>query len=125
VGAIEPQFYALLRQHCGVAGDPAFDAQMDRAAWPPLRQKLTEIFATRTRDEWCVLLEGTDACFAPVLDWDEAPQHPHNRARATFTELDGVTQPAPAPRFARTPADPPHRSQSTSSQQVLQRWAQA
>lgn len=124
VGAIEPQFYALLRQHCGVADDPAFDAQMDRAAWPQLRQKLAEIFATRTRDEWCALLEGTDACFAPVLDWDEAPQHPHNRARATFTELDGVTQPAPAPRFARTPADPPHRSQSTSSQQVLQRWAQ-
>ena len=124
VGAIEPQFYALLRERCGIADDPAFDAQMDRDAWPLLKLRLAEVFRTRTRDEWCQLLEGSDACFAPVLDWDEAPLHPHNQARQTFCELDGVLQPAPAPRFARTPAATPVRATSSTPDAVLARWAQ-
>lgn len=101
VGAIEPQFYALLRKLAG-ADDPAFDAQMDPSGWPALSEKLAALFARRARDEWCALLEGSDACFAPVLDIDEAPRHPHNVARASFVEVDGVVQPAPAPRFSRT-----------------------
>ncbi|MES2149934.1 MAG: CaiB/BaiF CoA-transferase family protein [Pseudomonadota bacterium] len=105
VGAIEPQFYALLLKLAG-ASDPAFDAQMDRSAWPALKEKFAALFRTRTRQQWCELLEGSDACFAPVLDMGEAPQHPHNRARGTFIEVDGVTQPAPAPRFSRSVPDP-------------------
>jgi alpha-methylacyl-CoA racemase len=106
IGAIEPQFYALLRESCGLH-DPAFDAQMDRSRWPQLKERLAAVFRTRTRAEWCRLLEGTDTCFAPVLDWDEAPRHPHNRARGTFVEVDGVVQPAPAPRFSRTQSATP------------------
>ncbi len=101
IGSIEPQFYALLLRLAGVT-DPAFNDQMARAEWPSLKQKFAAVFKTRTRDEWCALMEGTDVCFAPVLDMDEAPRHPHNRARATFVDVDGVTQPAPAPRFSRT-----------------------
>ena len=101
IGAIEPQFYALLRKLAGI-DDPAFDAQMDPAGWPSLSEKIGAIFAQRSRGEWCRLLEGTDACFAPVLDMAEAPQHPHNAARATFTDIGGVVQPSPAPRFSRT-----------------------
>lgn len=102
VGAIEPQFYALLRERAGLA-DPAFDAQLDRAAWPALKAKVAEAFARKTQAEWCEIFEGTDACVAPVLDMDEAPRHPHNQARGTFVEVEGVMQPAPAPRFSRTP----------------------
>lgn len=101
IGSIEPQFYALLLRLAGVT-DPAFNAQMQRAEWPSLKEKFAAVFITRTRDEWCALMEGTDVCFAPVLDMDEAPQHPHNRARGTFIDVDGVMQPAPAPRFSRT-----------------------
>jgi alpha-methylacyl-CoA racemase len=103
IGSIEPQFYALLRQLAGLS-DSAFDAQMEREAWPSLRQKLVEIFKTKTRDEWCTIMEGTDVCFAPVLTITEAPRHPHMVARKTFLERHGVTQPAPAPRFSRTPS---------------------
>ena len=103
VGSIEPQFYALLRQLTGLS-ETAFDAQLDRAAWPALRQKLAEIFCTKTRDEWCRIMEGTDVCFAPVLTIAEAPLHPHMAARKTFVKRHGVTQPAPAPRFSRTPS---------------------
>jgi alpha-methylacyl-CoA racemase len=103
IGSIEPQFYALLRQLAGLTDD-AFDAQMDRTAWPSLKQKLAEIFCTKTRDEWCTIMEGTDVCFAPVLTMAEAPLHPHMAARKTFVERHGVTQPAPAPRFSRTPS---------------------
>ena len=101
VGAIEPQFYALLLKLAGT-DDPAFDGQMDPASWPSLSDKLAALFARRTRADWCALMEGTDSCFAPVLDLDEAPLHAHNAARATFVEVDGVMQPAPAPRFSRT-----------------------
>jgi alpha-methylacyl-CoA racemase len=98
VGAMEPQFYALLREKCGLA-EAAFDAQWDAARWPVLKEKMAEVFRQRTREQWCDLLEGTDACFAPVLDLDEAPLHPHNQARGTFVQVKGITQPAPAPRF--------------------------
>jgi alpha-methylacyl-CoA racemase len=81
--------------------------QMDRARWPEAKARLAACFRTRTREAWCALLEGTDACFAPVLSMDEAPHHPHNRARNTFLELEGVAQPGPAPRFAGTPLGPP------------------
>lgn len=101
VGAIEPAFYAQLRSIAGI-DDPDFDKPWDRARWPRLKDKLTAVFASRSRDEWARLFEGTDACVAPVLDMDEAPAHPHNVARGTFIELDGVVQPAPAPRFSRT-----------------------
>jgi alpha-methylacyl-CoA racemase len=106
VGSIEPQFYALLIQLCGI-DDPAFQAQRDPHGWPILKYRLADVFRTKTREEWCALMEGTDVCFAPVLDWDEAPEHPHNRSRETFIKVDGVTQPAPAPRFSRTPPDRP------------------
>jgi alpha-methylacyl-CoA racemase len=102
LGPIEPQFYRVLREKLGLADDE-WDAQYDPARWPALRTRLEAIFATRTRDEWCALLEGCDACFAPVLELDEASTHPHNLARQAFVTIDGVTQPAPAPRFSRTP----------------------
>jgi alpha-methylacyl-CoA racemase len=123
VGAIEPQFYALLLQRCGV-DDPAFDAQMDAARWPELKAKFAALFRTRTRAAWCELVEGSDACFAPVLDWDEAAQHPHNVARQTFIDIDGVTQPAPAPRFDRTPAARPQapRPVGADGETILRDW---
>jgi alpha-methylacyl-CoA racemase len=103
IGSIEPQFYALLRQHAGLT-EADFDAQMDRKAWPALKQKLTEVFKSKTREEWCKLMEGTDVCFAPILTMAEAPDHPHMAARKIFVNRHGVTQPAPAPRFSRTPS---------------------
>lgn len=106
IGAIEPQFYRKLLALCGI-DDPRFERQWDEAEWPALRVKLAELFRTRTRDEWCALLEGTDACFAPVLSMREAARHPHNAARGTFVEAGGVVQPAPAPRFDQTPATLP------------------
>jgi alpha-methylacyl-CoA racemase len=103
IGSIEPQFYALLRQHAGLS-DADFDQQMERKAWPGLRQKLADVFKTKTRDEWCKIMEGTDVCFAPVLTMSEAPNHPHMAARNIFVSRHGITQPAPAPRFSRTPS---------------------
>jgi len=103
IGSIEPQFYALLRQLAGLS-DQSFDAQMERAAWPSLRQKLADIFKTKTREEWCRVMEGSDVCFAPVLTLAEAPRHPHMAARKTFVHRHGTAQPAPAPRFSRTPS---------------------
>ena len=125
VGAIEPQFYALLRERCGLAEDPAFDAQMDAARWPLLKLRLADVFRTRTRDEWCLLLEGSDACFAPVLNWDEAPRHPHNVARGTFAEVGGVVQPAPAPRFSRSAPVLPPATLPGGAAALLQRWGVA
>ena len=101
LGSLEPQFYALLLEKCGIA-DESFKEQLDQEAWPLKRQKMETLFKTKTRDQWCELLEGTDVCFSPVLDLKEAPNHPHNINRKTFVELDGVVQPAPAPRFSRT-----------------------
>lgn len=103
LGSIEPQFYALLREKLGLAGDASFDAQMNPAKWPELKAKLADIFRTRTRDEWCALLDGTDVCFGPVLSLKEAAAHPHNRERGTFVDVAGIMQPAPAPRFSGSP----------------------
>ncbi len=101
IGSIEPQFYALL---CQIAelNEKVFSKQMSRDLWPEQKEEIKKIFLKKTRDEWCELMEGTDVCFAPVLDMSEAPQHPHNKERKTFIDLEGVTQPAPAPRFSRT-----------------------
>ncbi len=106
VGALEPKFYAELLGRLGL--DPAgLPGQYDRDGWPALRAALSARFAERTRDEWTAAFDGSDACVAPVLSMAEAPGHPHNAARGTFTEVAGVTQPAPAPRFSRTPAGHP------------------
>lgn len=103
VAPMEPQFYAELLRRLGPDAD-GLPEQWDRERWPEATERLAAVFRTRTRDEWCDLLEGTDACFAPVLTMSEAPSHPHNVHRATFTTLDGAPTPAPAPRFSRTPA---------------------
>jgi alpha-methylacyl-CoA racemase len=105
VGALEPQFYQLLLQKCGLAGQGFEQAQFDVANWPALKEKFAAVFLRRTRAEWCELLEGTDVCFAPVLSLAEAQQHPHNRARNAYLDVGGITQPAPAPRFSATPAE--------------------
>ena len=123
IAAAEPQFYALLRQKLGL-DDPVFDAQHDHRRWPELKARLAAIFKTRARAEWCALLEGSDVCFAPVLDWNEAPEHPHNRARGLFIDIAGVTQPAPAPRFSRS--SPPHpgapSAPGADTESVLRDW---
>ncbi len=121
VGSIEPQFYAILRKIAGL-DDPAFDAQRDPAGWPDLRAKAAAVFATKTRDEWCALLEGTDACVAPVLTLAEAPDHHHMAARQAFIEVDGVRQPAPAPRFSRTQSGVQATVTHASPQSVLDSW---
>jgi len=103
IGALEPEFYRQLLEKCGLGEDAEFFSQFEQAKWPSQKQRMTELFRSRKRDEWCEILEGTDACFAPVLNLSEAPRHPHNRARNTFVDVDGVTHAAPAPRFSRTP----------------------
>jgi alpha-methylacyl-CoA racemase len=124
IGAIEPQFYALLLDKAGLSDDHSFHAQMDRSQWPALSERLAAVIKTRTREEWCALMEGTDVCFAPVLSWDEAPHHPHNVARETFVEVAGVTQPNVAPRFSRTPSaiqSPPPKT-GADTEAVLADW---
>jgi crotonobetainyl-CoA:carnitine CoA-transferase CaiB-like acyl-CoA transferase len=106
VGAIEPRFFRELCRRLGV-DDQDGDPQLDVSRWPALRAKLTGIFKSRSRAEWCALLENSDSCFAPVLSLEEAPGHPHNVERGTFIDIDGVVQPAPAPRFSKTPAAVP------------------
>jgi len=103
VGAVEAKFYALLLEKLGLDAATLPD-QMDRAQWPAVRVLFAERFRRKTRDEWCEIMEGTDVCFAPVLSFREAADHPHNRARNSFVEVDGVVQPGPAPRFSRTPS---------------------
>jgi alpha-methylacyl-CoA racemase len=103
IGSIEPQFYAELRRLAGLDDDAEWGAQMDRSQWPELKERMAEVFRAKSRDEWCALMEHTDVCFAPVLSMAEAPRHPHNVERGTFVEVAGVVQPAPAPRFSRTP----------------------
>jgi alpha-methylacyl-CoA racemase len=106
IGSIEPQFYAILLDKAGLGDDPDFAQQMNSAIWSDLKDRLTALFLTKSRDEWCALMADTDICFAPVLSLTEAPQHPHNVARGTFVEDGGMVQPAPAPRFSATPAPP-------------------
>lgn len=123
IGSIEPQFYSELLRLTGLEQDDGFAAQMDRTSWPDLKERIGAVFMTKTRDDWCEIMEATDVCFAPVLTLAEAPEHPHNQHRGVFTEIAGVTQPNPSPRFSRTkemiqgpPANPgEHTDQVLSS----------
>ncbi len=101
IGSIEPQFYALLLKHAGIE-DEELKNQMDIDRWPDWKETVTAVFKTKTRDQWCDIMEGTDVCFAPVLSFDEVKDHPQNQSRQSFIEVGGVMQPAPAPRFSRT-----------------------
>ena len=123
LGSLEPQFYELLLEKCGIE-DESFDEQLDQEAWPLKRQKMEAIFKTKTRNQWCEILEGTDVCFAPVLDLEEAPDHPHNKERETFVNFEGITQPAPAPRFSRTQGTIQSSANLTgeNSEEILEKW---
>jgi alpha-methylacyl-CoA racemase len=117
IGSIEPQFYAELVKWAGL--DPErFAAQMDPSRWPEYKEELSRLFKTKTRDEWCAIMEGKDICFAPVLSIAEAPNHPHNKVRSTFVTIDGVVQPAPAPRFNRTVPEISHGTHSPGQDTV-------
>jgi alpha-methylacyl-CoA racemase len=124
IGSIEPQFYAELLRRTGLDEDAEFARQNDRAQWPHLKQRLADLFATKTRDEWCALMEGSDVCFAPVLTMSEAAVHRHNVERQTFFEHGGITQPSPAPRFSRTAPEvtllPAHAGQHSTD--ILRDW---
>jgi alpha-methylacyl-CoA racemase len=123
VGAIEPRFYAALLEGLGLTGED-LPAQMDQSQWPAMKERLASLFATKSRDEWAAHFDGTEACVAPVLSPLEAHEHPHNRARQTFVEVAGVRQPAPAPRFSRTPSavsSPPEQA-GRSTTTALARW---
>lgn len=123
IGSIEPQFYAELMRLTGLEGEN-LPHQMDRTNWGANKERLAEVFRSKTRDEWCEIMEGTDVCFAPVLTMREAAKHPHNVERQTFVEVAGLTQPAPAPRFSATPGEisrpPAHAGQHTD--EVLGEW---
>jgi alpha-methylacyl-CoA racemase len=103
IGSIEPKFYAELLRLSGLEHEE-LPRQNDKPSWPAMNKRLTTLFRTKTREEWCKIMEGSDICFAPVLSMAEAPEHPHNKQRGTFVNMDGVVQPAPAPRFSRTPS---------------------
>ncbi|WP_321839054.1 CaiB/BaiF CoA transferase family protein [Paraburkholderia bannensis] len=121
VGANEARFWRNMLELLGLAQADMPD-QHDTSRWPEMREKLATIFRTRTRDEWCALAEGREACFSPVLSMTEAPAHPHLRARGTFVERDGIVQPAPAPRFSRTPGAvqrPPARPGEHTTEALL------
>jgi alpha-methylacyl-CoA racemase len=105
LGSLEPQFYAELVERIGLAGEVDLGRQMDNTTYPELRERFTALFKSKTRDEWCEILEHTDACFAPVLTMTEAAEHPHIKARNTVVNEYGLDQPAPAPRFSRTPGE--------------------
>ena len=123
LGSLEPQFYALLLEKCGIT-DETFKEQSDQEAWPIKREKMEALFKTKTQQEWCGSLEGTDVCFAPVLNLKEAPDHPHNKTRQTFVKVQGVTQPAPAPRFSRTQGkiQSPAALTGENTEEVLSDW---
>lgn len=116
LGSIEPQFYSELMRITGLENED-MPSQMDRTNWGQAKERIKEKIRSKSREEWVQLMEGSDVCFAPVLSIDEAIQHPHNRERETFVEISGVMQPAPAPRFSRTPSEisspPPHPGQQT------------
>jgi alpha-methylacyl-CoA racemase len=127
LGCLEPQFYAEFLERMGLTNDPVFKDQYTSTTQTLKKERLTEVFASKTRDEWCAILEGTDACFAPVLSMSEAPDHPQNKARCTFVDVDGVIQPAPAPRFSRTPAAPPTAAgaREMTVTEILSYWSVA
>ena len=123
IGSIEAKFYDELLRLSGLKGQE-LPRQNDRASWPKMKERLKALFLTKTRDEWCANMEGSDICFAPVLSMDEAPHHPHNRHRGTFVEQGGVVQPGPAPRFSRTPSKiqrPPARP-GEHTEEALRDW---
>jgi len=123
IGSIEAKFYEELLQLSGLKGEE-LPRQLDRKSWPAMKERIAKLFRTKTRDEWCRIMEGSDVCFAPVLSMEEAPRHPHNRQRATFVEENGVIQPAPAPRFSRTPSAiqrPPARP-GEHTEEALRDW---
>ncbi|PWE17165.1 carnitine dehydratase [Marinicauda salina] len=124
IGPLESQFYALLLDKLGLADDPAMAEPYDQARWPAMREAFARAFKTKTRDEWTEILEGTDVCFAPVLDADEARAHPHMAARDVFAEIDGVSQAAPAPRFSKTPGaiQGPAPKPGADTEDVLADW---
>lgn len=123
IGPIEPAFYNLLIEKTGLDANE-FAAQYDPSKWSALKEKLSEFFKSKTQNDWCELLEGTDVCFAPVLNFIEAQKHPHNIARNTYIELDGMVQPAPAPRFSRTPSEIQFGSRAAgeNSAEILEEW---
>jgi alpha-methylacyl-CoA racemase len=123
IGSIEPKFYAELLKRSGLEGQE-MPRQMDRKAWPDLKEKFEALFKTKTRDEWCKIMEGSDICFAPVLSMAEAPSHPHNVQRGTFVEVEGVVQPGPAPRFSRTPSkiQRPPAKPGEHTEEALSEW---
>ncbi len=123
IGSLEPQFYALLLEKTGIT-NPEFENQLDEEAWSRKRRILEEVFRSKTQAQWCEVMEGTDVCFAPVLNLQEAPDHPHNQARETFVEFDGVVQPAPAPRFSRTKSAIQSSAAMAGehSEEILQSW---
>ena len=123
IGSIEGRFYGELLRLTGLTGE-ALPPQWEKARWGELRARLTEVFKQKTRDEWCRIMEGSDVCFAPVLSLTEAPAHPHNRARGTFVEVDGVPQPGPAPRFSRTPGaiGRPPAAPGQHTEEALRDW---
>ena len=124
VGPIEAKFYAALVQKLGIDATD-LGQQYDRTAWAGAKVALAKVFRSRTRQAWCDLLEGTDVCFAPVLSFDEAPRHPHLQARNTFIDIEGVVQPAPAPRFSRSVPEtpkPPQAEPSRDFQAMLSSW---
>ncbi len=124
IGSIEPQFYAELLKLTGLDTDPEFARQMDKSQWPHLKERIAEVFRTKTRSEWCSIMEATDVCFAPVLTMSEAATHPHNVERNMIIDIAGVKQPAPAPRFSRTIPEvsgpPAHPGQHT--REILSEW---
>lgn len=115
IGSIEPQFYQLLLEKTGLSDDADLPKQMSRQDWPALREKLEGVFREKTRDEWDVIMLGTDICYAPILTLEEAARHPHNAERETFIEDDGVIQAAPAPRFSRTEPELPPTGSSVGA----------
>jgi len=121
LGSIEPQFYREMLEKTGIA-DPEFAAQMDRSAWPALKKKLASVIRTKSRDEWDAIMLGSDVCYAPVLSLAEAPGHPHNVARKTFVDVEGMTQPAPAPRFSRTPSGVQGPPEGANNRAALGAW---
>ena len=123
IGSLEPQFYVLLLEKLGLDHEE-FKAQNDPFKWAEYKEKFTAMFKTKTRDEWCDEMEGTDICFAPVLDYLEAQKHPHNVARETYMKLDGIVQPAPAPRFSRTESEVKFGSRAAgeNSEEILKDW---
>jgi alpha-methylacyl-CoA racemase len=123
IAAIEPKFYAELLARMGLA-DAALPPQNERERWPELRRRFAEVFAAKSRADWCAVFEGSDACFSPVLTFDEARDHPHNVARRSYTTLGGIDQPAPAPRFSRTPGVASHMppERGAGGAQALADW---